>query len=423
MTIELDYPYPEGSECPYPLFEQLRDEAPVYEMPDRAGVFIVTRYDDVHTVLATPVIYASRNSRGGLNGIDWASAAAESASMLESDAPDLKPKRDLAFTALKPARMKLYDSRIQELADELIDAFVERGNCDFVQEFARPLPMRLTLWLMGVPEEDMEFIKLWGRFESSGLSFMPEEFQEQQRRNGQRMTAYLTDLLQSRYATPGDDIVSLVVSEHVARDGSFDPAYVLQQLIVLLAGGVNTTAHFLSSMLLLLLENPEQLERARIGPKELKRTIEECLRLESPAVWVSRYVTKDTELDGTQIPAGSFVLAMLASANRDRDKFDCPADLDVSRPNVRDHMAFGYGKHFCIGAPLARLEVRIAFERLFARLGDIRLAAGNDFTHFESSSFRGLNHLQIEFEPSAENMPPAESVGGVLHTPDPGQQA
>jgi cytochrome P450 len=400
-TIEepvLNYPSTDGAECPFALFAHLREEAPVQELPERPGVYLVSRYDDVRYIFAHPELFSSYQSRAGLNGVDWALSAPQSNALIESDAPEHRPKRDLLFAALKPGKLRVYEERIRELVDELIDSFAEHGRCEFVSEFAHALPTRLTLWLMGVPDEDTDWIQFWARFEASGLSFMPPEFQEQQRVNGERMMEYLTRLLQYRFENPGDDVLTTVIDAQVSRDGQFDLPLVRSQVAILLGGGVVTTAHFLSSLMLLLIENPHLLRQASDDQKLIPKIIEEGLRLEPPSVWIPRRTKVDTELGGVHVPAGSYLVLLLTSANRDERHFECPEQFDVARRTIHDHVAFGYGPHFCIGAPLARIELRIAFERLLTRLGNIRLDVDNDFTHIRSPSFRGLNKLNIEFE-------------------------
>jgi cytochrome P450 len=390
----------EGAECPWPVFEYLRREAPVYQLPDRPNIYVITRYEDVRYVFATPEIFSSFNSRDGLLGFDILLSTSSSGGkgMIQTDAPDHKPKRALGFAALRPARLKAFDPLIHQIVDGLIDGFIDDGQCNFVEAFATQLPTILTLRLMGVPEEDMPWVRLWATFEASGASWMPKDFLERQRENGAKMFDYLTARLQERYENLGEDLMSDVIRAQVKRDGEFDLPEVRAQVAILLGGGVVTTAHFLSSLLLLLIQHPEQMAMVRRDPKLIVPVIEEGIRLEMPAVWQPRVVTRDVELAGVTIPAGSYALAMQGAANRDETKFECPANFDITRPNAHEHLSFGHGPHMCLGMPLARMEVRIALERLLARLENIRLAPGNDLTHIPSPSFRGLNRLDIEFD-------------------------
>jgi cholest-4-en-3-one 26-monooxygenase len=192
-------------------------------------------------------------------------------------------------------------------------------------------------------------------------------------------------------------VISEVVAEQVGRDGALNVAEVRAVSAALLAGGVVTTAHFMASAMLLLLENPDQLAKVRVEPTLIPRCTEEALRLEAPTQWTPRRAVQDVELAGVSIPAGAFVLLLQGACNRDPAVFDEPDRFDVTRPNATDHLSFGYGPHFCLGAPLARLEVRVAFEQLLARLDNLRLASGNELTHNPSPQFRGLRRLELEF--------------------------
>jgi hypothetical protein len=394
------YPSIEGAQCPWPFLDHLLGEEPVYQIPDRPDLYVVTRHEDVREVFRNPEVFSSFNSRSGLNGQGLLLGGDSSAGklMIETDPPLHRAKRQIGFAPLQPRRLKRYEPKIREISDTLIDAFAGEGACEFVGAFASELPVVLTRELMGVPEEDTPWVRLWATFETSGLSWMPPEFQEQQRRNGERMQAYLDAKVTERYEQHGDDWISDVIRAQVERDGEFDHTEVRTQVAHLLGGGIVTTAHFLSNMMMLVAQHPEQADRARAEPALIPRLVEEGLRIEPSVMWVPRRVAVDTEIDGRPIPAGSYLVVLVGAANRDERKFECPHAFDSERPNAHEHLAFGQGPHFCLGAALARLEVAIAFERLLARLGDIRLAEGNDLARIPSPSFRGLKKLYIEFE-------------------------
>ena len=397
--LRVDYPGLEGSECPWPLLERLRDEAPVYELPDRPGVFVVSRYDDVRFILGHTELFSSSAVRAGLSGFSLVDVPSPADRVMnETDDPEHERKRRIAFAPLKPGRLKAYEPMITDLVDGLIDGFVDDGRVEFVEQFAHQLPVKLTCRLMGVPESDEGFVRTWGRFESSGLAWMDDEFKATQRENSKKMLDYLTELLLERRVRPGDDVMSAVIQEQIDRDGGFRLADVRAQTAILLGGGVVTAAHFLSSGMHLLVSNPDQMAMLKADPRLIPGMIDEALRLEPPSVWQPRRAAQDVELSGVRVPAGSYLLMVFGSGNRDQRHFECPERFDVERPNAKDHLSFGYGAHFCLGAPLARLELRIAFERLLARLADIRFAPGNGFQHIRSVSFRGLQRLELEFD-------------------------
>lgn len=398
-ALRVNYPSVEGAEYPWPLFRRMRDECPVFRYRDRPNLYAVTRYDDVKFVLSHPEIFSSFNSRDGLNGGDAFLGQPSTGGLVmnQSDGVVHRRARDLAALPFHPTKVRAYEPVIAEIADDLIDRFAVRGEVEFQEEFALVLPARLTCRLMGIPSEDEQWVRIWGSLEASGLSWMPEDFKNRQRANAARMLDYLNVTIAEKADKPQDDIISKVIEAQVARDGSFDLVECRAQVALLLAGGVVTTGHFMGLLMQHLLENRDVLQSVQADLSLLPKAIEEVLRIEGPTQWQPRRVLADTEIDGVKISAGSFVAVMLGSANRDERRFPSPETLDLSRANTREHLAFGFGPHTCLGAPLARLELRVAFERLLTRLQDIELSSGNDFSHIASPSFRGLNRLLLTF--------------------------
>ena len=396
---EITYPSREGAECPYPLFTQWREQAPVHEVPDRPGMFVVSRYEDVRFVARHPELFSSVGSRSRLN--PFGNVGEQSMADLvtiETDPPDHKRKRSLSYGTIAPGKLKAKAPMIRGFVDELIDAFIERGSCDLVEEFARPLPIKVMRTLLGLPESDEARIRDFSVLEASGLSWMPQQHQDAQRQRAVAMGEYLTEQVNDRLAHPGgDDVISQIVHGHLERGREPNIDYLRSESGSILVGGIVTTTHLIGMAMLLLIQHPASMETLRRDPRRITRMLEEAIRVESPVQWVPRIATADVELGSTTIPKGSHVLVMWGSANRDTDQFQHPEQFDPTRPNVKDHVGFGYGIHFCLGAPLARLEARISFERLLARLTDIRLSDREDLPHIDSPSFRGLVRLPIEF--------------------------
>jgi cytochrome P450 len=394
------YPSMEGAECPYPFYDTWRKEAPVHALPDRPNIFVLSRYEDVKYVVSHPEIFSSVGSRSGLNGFgNVGEPTMGGRVMIESDPPFHKAKRDLAFKPLKPGRLKGYEDMIRGFVDQLIDTFAERGEADLIADFGDKLPIHVISHILGLPPEDHDYIRAWGRAETSGLTWMPQEFQDKQRGTASKMGDYLTDKLLERVDDPGDDMLSQMIQAQIRRDGEFNLDDVRGQAGAVLAGGVLTTAHSIGSTVLLLLSHAEELERVKADFGRLETTINEAIRVESPIQWVPRVAGEDHEVGGTLIPKGSYVLIMWAAANRDPDFWEEPEAFNPDRPKLKNHVAFGYGIHFCLGAPLARLESRLAIEGLLTRLPDLRISDANDFQHIPSPSFRGLRRLLVEFTP------------------------
>ncbi|MFT3866747.1 MAG: cytochrome P450 [Solirubrobacterales bacterium] len=395
------YPTGEGGVCPYPFYERWRSEQPVHELPERPGVFVVSTFAAIAEVARDPARFSSEESRTSLGfagHVDTKSTSGKT--MIESDPPEHKARRELCFKPVSPRRLPEYAPMIERHAEDLIDEFAARGSCEFVSEFAAPLPVRVTCSLLGLPPEEHARVAGWGQLEGAGFSWLPPERQQLQLERTTEMGAYLTELIEARHAEPRDDLISEIIAEHLRVDGEFDIAYLRAQIGALLAGGVITSAHMLANTLRLILESDGMVAELLGSPEQIGVVLEEGMRVESPVQWTPRLCREDTVLEGTEIPAGSHVLLMWGSANRDGDHFADPTAFDPHREDLRRHMAFGLGPHFCLGAPLARLEGRIALERLFGRLPSLRLRPGQDFEPIASVAFRGLQSLDLEFDPA-----------------------
>jgi cytochrome P450 len=394
------YPSPEVVECPFPFYEALREEAPVHRLPD--GTWLVSRWDDVVRVVRDHGTFSNEIGPTNdqiLGGPRVGGDASGPWPLPFTDGDRHREQRSFCAKVVVRERLRWYEPRITRLVDELIDGFAAQGAVEFRSAFAEPLPRRVMMETFGFPREDEpDFIRWTGGFGPVGakLASAEEQAAEQQRRL--ELGDYFRTKILERREQATDDFLSEIVEVQVARDGELDMPYLLAEVANLFAAGNATTAHMLASTMLLLLQHPAELDRVRDDRSLIPTMLEEAMRLESPVQWLQRIVTTDTEIDGVEIPAGSLVLVLWGAANRDGRKFEEPERFQIDRPSVaKFQTAFGYGIHMCVGAPLARLEGRIAFERLLDRLRDVRLA-GVPITHIPNINQRAPTAVHIEFE-------------------------
>ena len=403
---ELNPLSPAVVECPFGFFAQLRREPPVY-VP-RARFFLISRYDDVQQVLLNPELFSSAGSPGVRRKVAaevleiMAQGFRPRPSVQTSDPPLHQLYRSLFSKAFSSHRVARLEPRIRRLANELIDTFVDDHRVDLVSQFAGPLTLTVFASILGLPPSDVPILKRWSDDAAAPLGEAMDRRREvecaQSELAAQR---YFSAQLDERRREPRDDFLTELCAARLGGAKALDNREIFFLLLQLLVAGHETSGSLISSAMLLLVNHPSQLAAVCNQPSLIPNLIEEAVRLESPIKAFFRVAKYDTELGGVKIPAGSRLAVLFASANRDESHFPDPDRFDIRRENAGEHLAFGLGIHYCLGATLARTEARIAFEVLLSRLKDIRLAAANDFRHTPSFIFRGLRALHLEFSPDA----------------------
>jgi cytochrome P450 len=393
------YPAPELLESPYGFFEQAREQSPVCQDP-ATGMYLVFRHEDIAFALRNDHIFRGVNGAIGYEGAPMISA---------TNPPEHKAIRDLVYRSFTPARLRSYEPLVLSYADELIDRFAGVGEVELVDEFAIPLPGLVICKLMGLPTEGEDFETIVDRMsmrssDARHRSLVTVQGPKPIGSGIDGMHEYMREQILDRQENPGADVLSEIITRQLERAGELELPRMVTICTEVLAGGLLTTAQMIANGMLLLQQNPEQLETLLSDPdRHVPWLLEETLRLESPVQSRERITTEDVELAGVTIPAGSAVLLVQASGNRDPRRFNDPDrfDLQRSRQQLKQHFGFGLGRHFCLGAPLARMEGKVAFARLFARLRHIRLAEGkNDFRHIDFTHFRAVRQLHLDFDPA-----------------------
>jgi cytochrome P450 family 142 subfamily A polypeptide 1 len=363
----------------------MRRHAPVY-FDDTCGLWAIASYDGVLGVGRDPVTFSSAGgSRPDTGPLPW---------MIDMDAPDHLKRRKLVNRGFTPARVRDGADRVRATCDELIDAVCERGACDFVHDLAAPLPMIVIGDMLGVPPADRADLLRWSDDMLGSLTGDPAKVAAAAASFGEFLP-YAQRMIADRQRHPTDDLVSVLVHAEVDGDRLDESAIVFETLLLLL-GGDETTRNVASGGMEQLLARPDERRRLAADPGLLPTMVEEILRWVSPIKNMNRMVTRDTTFLGQPLRTGDKVLLLYESANFDEAHFDEPGRFDVGRtPN--DHLAFGFGAHFCLGASLARLELQALFERVLRRLPDLELATDEPLAR----SITGIAAMPVRFTPTA----------------------
>lgn len=394
---------------PYDFHALLHERCPVYRMPE-TGFYVVTRYDDLRKVLIDTKTFSNslpsrRAVKGELGDMYEAIMAGRGwghVDTLQSTDPPLHSRhRKVLDQVFATKRVTALRPRIESLANELVDGFIGDGQCDFNLQFAMPLPGIVTAEQFGLTRGDVDIFKRWAdNLLAVAASHQTEAEMRQAAETSLEMQHFVARELEKRRADPGDDLMSALVHAH-GDDGEppLTPHELQSVMGQLIGGGYETVQSALAHGMWQLIRHPELQDRLRGDTAAIKRFCEEVLRMESPVQSLMRRATRDVELGGVLIPEGSLILARYGAANRDPEKFACPHQFDIDRPNVGAHLAYGSGVHFCVGAVLARLEMNVAFTVLLDRLGNITL--GRELptpVHRQSLHWLPMRELVIGFD-------------------------
>ena len=387
--LDLLDPYLYSGE-PWPVYQRLRDEAPVYR--DRNGLWCISRYRDVLEIEKDTATYSSAHGSRPLLEFN--------VSMINKDDPVHTQQRKLVSGRFTPGHLRRHEDLVRAAVTELIDAIAPTGRAEVVEQLAAPLPAMIICQLIGYDLDVWPRLKWWSETTMGNAGFLEDD-----PRRPYDADAAMADFGEESYRLwaarrddPKDDLMSIWATSNL--DGAPMPVEeVLNEAILLVDGGAETTRSTIGQTVLALCRHPDQKTRLIEAPELLRTTaVEEFIRWSSPILNMRRTVTADHERDGQTLAAGEQVLLMYASANRDERIFDQPDLFDVGRRH-NHHVAFGFGTHFCLGANLARLEIRVLFEELLRRLPDFRLAPGFEPEFVPGFFTRTLRELPIEFTP------------------------
>jgi cytochrome P450 len=392
MSPRLNLLAPEVRANPYPYYAQLRRSAPVCQV-DPGGLWAVARYDDIVSVLKNPQLFSSEGMRRATSP-SWLEDAPFAHSMIVQDPPAHGRLRALVNRAFAPTALSRMERWVRQLAESLAEKLPSGRTVELIEAFTRPLPTGVIRELLGLDASLQPHLQRWADDLTSVSAVAPGDTarMEEVRATVRQGRHHLSEVLARRRRQPGEDMVSELLAARVEGE-ALTEAELMSFLFLLLIAGMETTVHLLSHSARLLMEHPEVLARVRADRSLVPRLVEEVLRYEPPVHGIMRVTTAPTELAGVRLPQGAWVLLLLGSANRDEARFPDAERFDIDRAgNV--NLPFGHGIHFCLGAPLARLEARLGLEALLSRFQAISPRGPVAWNH--SLSVRGPRVLPVE---------------------------
>ncbi|CAG7616752.1 Putative cytochrome P450 YjiB [Paenibacillus allorhizosphaerae] len=375
---------------PFPVYNLLRRLTPV-RFDESRSTWDVFRYEDVHRILKDPAAFSSVRMLSDK----------ERETILTMDPPRHSQMRALVNKAFTPKIISELEPHIRSITNDLLNAVLDKGAMDMVHDLAVPLPVIVIAELLGVPSKDRDLFKEWSDILVKGPEENTDEaFYQVMAEKGQateQLNAYFAQIVEQRRLEPQEDLISLLLSAEIEGQKLTDKE-ILGFSILLLAAGNETTTNLITNAVRILTEKTDVQQQLRHNPELVASFIEEVLRFYPPIQAIGRVAAADIEIGGKSIKKGDQVVSWVASANRDETKFADPETFIIDRkPNA--HLSFGFGIHFCLGAPLARLEGQIALRTIIERMGDIRLAADADLTPIQSPFVYGVKHYPVVFQP------------------------
>jgi len=405
---------PEVVEDPHGYFAQLRATDPVHELSG-TGVFLVTRMDLIHEVVAQPSVFSSvsarflhRRANDGAPGLQGVFPGAEEevatgAVLAAADPPEHTRQRKVVARRLSTTVMQAMEPEFRELVDGVLDAALLDGRIEWMTQLAEPLPMIMVARLLGVPDAEAPRLKEQGYASVEAIGgFVSEERLAELGRPMMDVGPVVDAYLDARATGQHDPSTLIGVCAQAVDDGELSDEEALAMFFLLVSAGGESTTSLTGTGVRILAEHPDLQERLRREPERIPAFVEEACRIDPPFRGHYRRVIEDAELGGVELPAGSTLVLVWPAANRDPEAFPAADDIDLERPNPRQHVGFGWGIHLCLGAPLARIEAKVAFEQLLARTASFAVdPASPPLRHHRSLMIRRLVALPLVLEARA----------------------